>query len=615
MSEKTSFEFRAEMKQLLNLIIHSLYTHPEVFLRELVSNSSDALNKVRFRRLTDPNIADPELELNIKITADKEQGIFAIEDSGCGMTREDLVNQIGTIAQSGTLQFLSKLKEEQKSLDGNLIGQFGVGFYSVFMVTDEVTIETRAADPDSKSWRWNSRGEDSFTIEEIDARPRGTRISFKLKDEYQEFYEDYRIKSTIKKYSNFVDFPVFVGGEEVNKVTALWHRKKEDITDEELNEFYKFLTNDFSEPMGHVQLNIEGNLNFKGLLFIPKSAPPMMFRESHEKTLHLYSNKVFIQDDAKELLPDYLKFVKGVVDTEDLPLNVSREVTQNSPLMGKIRNVVTGKILSLLEEWAANDAEKYNTFFTNFGTMFKIGINSDFTHKQRILELLRFESSRTEPGKYTSLKDYVSLMQPEQKEIYYILGDSREKLERNPNLEYFKKQNIEVIFLTDPVDVFTIPYVHEYEGKQLKSIDKSDIDIPKDSAPTDSLAPEMSRSIIDAFKSALGDRVEDVVESQRLVSSPVTLVGSKNAPDAQMEKMMQILDKDFTASKKVLEVNMGHEIIKSLAKISLSDPSDPRIGRSALQLFESALLLDGQLRSPSDFVSRMNEILADELKK
>jgi molecular chaperone HtpG len=608
------FEYKAEMKQLLKLIVNSLYTNQEIFIRELVSNASDALNKARFRRLTDTNMYQPEKELRIDIKVDKDKELFSIEDSGIGMTKNDLISQIGTVASSGTLEFLTKVKEEKKSLDGNLIGQFGVGFYSVFMVTDQVTIETRHADNNDRGWKWESSGEDKFSIEEYDKKDRGTTISFKLKDDYKEYYEPERVKSILQKYSNFVDFPVYVNGEKVNIVTALWQRSKEDVKEDELNEFYKFISNDYQEPLDHLHLSIEGVPNFKALLFIPQTAPPMLFRDFNEKNLQLYSSNVFIQDDCKELLPDYLKFIRGVVDTEDLSLNVSRETTQHSPVIAKIKRILTGKILSWLEDIAKSNDDKYMKFYNNFGPLFKSGANSDFENKKRILDLLRFESSALKKDEWTSFKDYVSRMGEDQKEIYYVSGEHRELVERNPNLEFFKKKGIEVLLLTDPTDIFTIPYIFDYDGKQLKSIDKADIDVSKDDESPDSLSEDLSKSLIDVFKETLGDKVEDVKASKRLVESPVTLVIGSQGMDAQMEKMMQMLDQNFTSSKRILEVNMSHPLIKNLAKRNIADSSDPMLRNSVMQLYESALLLEGYLKSPNDFVQRMNEFMQEATK-
>lgn len=615
MSNKVkNFEFKAEMKQLLKLIVHSLYTHPEVFLRELISNSSDALNKVRFLSITNNEIANPEEELKIKITLDKDNQTFSIEDTGIGMSYEDLRNQLGTVASSGTLKFLDTIKDEKSGeFDGHLIGQFGVGFYSVFMVTDQVTVETKYALDDSPAYRWTSNGEESFTIEEISKDVRGTKITFKLKDEYKEFVEEYRIKNVINRYSNFVDFPLYIGENRENTVQAIWHRKKDDVKPEELNEFYKFISNDFQDPLGHIQLAIEGNINFKALIFIPQTAPPQLFNEDYDKSLHLYSSKIFIQDDAKGLIPDYMKFLKGVVDTEDLPLNVSREVTQSSPYMAKIKNIITSKILGLLEDWAENDQEKFNIFISQFGPIFKTGINQDFSNKDRIVDLLRFESTITEPGKITSFKEYKSRMRDDQKEIYYISGSHKDSLIKNPNLEYFKKKEIEVLLLTDPVDVFTIPYLQEYDGTPIKSIDKADVNIEEDSVD-DKLLGEDASAVVTLFKDILGDKVEDVRISNRLVDSPVTLVVGEQGLDIQIEKMMLMMDKDFAGSKKIMEINLGHQIIKNISKIIKNEPESVKVKKIVLQLYDSTMLLEGYLKDPNEFVIRMNDLIIEATK-
>lgn len=609
------FEYKAEMKQLLNLIVHSLYTHPEIFLRELISNASDALNKVRFRLLTDRNVLDADADLQITVTLDAKEHTFAITDTGIGMTREDLIEKIGTVASSGTLEFLQKVQEENRTLDGNLIGKFGVGFYSVFMVAEEVTIETRHANPDSQGYRWRSGGEGTFTIEEIDKPTRGTHISFKLREQAKEFSEEYTVKRIINKYSNFVDFPIFLGKEKVNTVTALWHKPKDQVREEELIEFYKFITNDFNPPLGHLQLAIEGAVTFNALVFIPETAPPLWFRDPHERSLQLYSNKVFIQDDCKELLPEYLRFVKGVVDTADLPLNVSREVTQTSPAMAKIRDILTKKILAFLADWAKQEKPKFEKFYRNFGAFFKAGVNTDYANRDKIIELLRFESTKLDKGELTGLRDYISRMQPEQKAIYYLSGESRETVEKNPKLEYFRKNEIEVLLLTDPVDVFVLPSLNEFDKQPLLSVDKADLELaPDQTGDQEALHGDLAKALLTVFRETLGDKVEDVVESKRLVNSPVTLVAGKNGLDSQMEKMMKLMDKNYTAAKKILEVNLSHPLIKNLSRRNLSSPTDPILRKSILQLYEGALLLEGNMPSPADFVNRMNELLEEATK-
>ena len=604
------FEYQAEMKQLLHLIVHSLYSHQEVFLREVISNASDALNQVRFRQLTDKDIVSPDAPLRININVDSKTQTFSIADTGIGMTKEDLVARIGTIASSGTVNFLERLKEEGKPFDANIIGQFGIGFYSVFMVTDQVVIETRHADPESKGYRWESTGESKFTVEEFPREERGTKISFKLKDDAKEFSEEYRINEIIKRYSNFADFPIHVNGEQVNTISALWQKNRNEVTDEELEEFYKFISDDFNPILGHLHLAIEGQVNFKAMVFVPETAPFNFMRGEDLRSLQLYANRIFIQDDCKELLPEYLRFVAGVVDTEDLPLNVSREVTQASPVMGKIKNVLTGRILSLLEDWAKNDHEKYDKFFTNFGVLFKTGLSTDFGNRDRLINLLRFESTKTEKGKLTSLKDYVAGMQEDQKEIYYLTGESRVAVELNPNLEYFRKRGTEVLFFIDPADIFNIPQLHDYDEKPIKGIETADLDLKSDEeSKADSLTEEESKSLISLFKETLGDKVEDVVESKRLVDSAATLVVGASGMDRQMERMMKMMNQDIPGSKKILEINPSHPLIKNLAHIHDNKADESILKSCVLQVYEGALLIDGNMDSPTEFVARMTEIM------
>jgi molecular chaperone HtpG len=602
------FTYKAEMQQLLHLIIHSLYTHPEVFLRELISNSSDALNKMRFRTLTDTAIVSPEAELAIRITTDKDNKRLIIEDTGCGMSREELIENLGTVAKSGTLEFLQSIRDNQQSAQGDLIGQFGVGFYSVFMVTDEVTVETRNADIDGKAWKWSSSGTGTYSIEPSDKELRGTTISFTLRDDHKEFAEDYRIKSIIKKYSNYVDFPIYLNDEKVNSVTAIWHKKSADITEEELEEFYKYATNDFDKPLGHIHLSLEGAVEFKALLFVPSVAPMNMFRDLDERSAHLYANKVLIQQHCKDVLPEYLRFVRGVVDTPDLPLNVSREVTQNSPIMAKIRSVITGKVLSLLEDWAENDPQKYATFYKNFGMMLLLGINNDYANRERIIKLLRFTSTVTDGETRISLADYVTRMKTDQKEIYYVSGDNRAQVLGNPSIEYFVKNGYEVLLFTDPVEVFTAPYIGEFDGKRMVPADKADLPDAqaKEQTPEQN---ENTSSIIEIFKSTLGDVIEDVRTSQRLVSSAVALVAGKEGLDPHMEKMMKMMDKDFTPTKKVLEINPQHQLITNLMTLAKNNPDDARVSDAVKQLYDAALLMDGALTNPTDFINRMTHFM------
>jgi len=609
--KKETFEYKAEMNQLLNLIVHSLYTHPEIFLRELISNASDASNKVRYLQMTDDTILDRNKELTIKIEVDEKVGHFSIEDAGIGMSREDLINNIGKIASSGTLKFLEQAKEKKGEF-GDLIGQFGVGFYSAFMVTDQIVIETRHADKVGVGLRWTSALGGNYTIEEIERKERGTKISFQLKDEFKEFSTEVRIKNTIKKYSNFADFPIYVGKEQVNTIAPLWTRKAKDLKEEELNEFYKFIANDWEDPLDYLPLSLEGvGATFKALLFIPKNAPFELMRTQEHKTLQLYSNRVMIMEDCKDLLPEYLQFVRGVVDTEDLPLNVSREMVQSSPVMQKIKTTLTLKILSWLDKMATKKSEKYTEFYKTFGKLFKYGVNSDFSNKGKIVDLLRFESSAQDGGVLSSFKEYLTRMKEDQKEIYYLTGESRDQVETNPNMEYFKKHETEVLYLIDPVDAFIIPSIPEYDKKPVKAIDKGDLDLQGLEKEGEQEKNKLSNALIDLFKETLKDRAKEVRVSKRLVDSAVTLIASADGADKHTEQLMKMMGQDVPLSKRTLEVNADHPVIRNLSKRYIANDKDPLISKCILGLFESAQLIDDELVSKNAYVKRMMEIMEE----
>ena len=616
--KKSNYKFKAELHQLLDLIIHSLYKHPEIFLRELISNASDALNKARFLELTEKEIADKDAEFAIKISVDKDKKTFSIEDSGIGMNKDELIANIGTVANSGTLNFIKEMQEKGEAVNEDMIGKFGVGFYSVFMVADEVIVETLSARPGEKAYRWISDGKEKFSIEEIDKTTRGTKISFRLKEKHEEFADDWRIKSTIKKYSNFVDFPIYVNDEKENTVEALWCKPESELKEEQLNEFYQFVSNDYAKPLDHLHLSMEGSVNFKALLFIPENAPMYLFRDINEKGLHLYNSRVFIEDNASEdLLPEYLRFVKGVVDTEDLPLNVSRETTQHSPVMMKIKSILTKKLLGLFEEWMTKDREKFDKFYKQFGQLLKTGMNSDYSNADRLKKILCWESTKTESGKLASLDEYIERISEDQKEIYYLTGESKEIAERNPNLEYFRKNDLEVLFFTDPVDVFILPSLNEYKEKKFVSIEQADIDTSKvDDSNEEKLDKKEAKSLIKFFKKTLGDKVKDVVESKRLVDSPATLVVDKDGMDPQVERMMRAMNPGGPAmpQPKIMEINPSHELIKNLAHLLQDNESEATVSDAIMQLYEAALLIDGNLTNPTDFISRMTSLMVKATK-
>jgi molecular chaperone HtpG len=606
-----TYEYKAEIKQLLQLIIHSLYTHPEVFLRELISNAADALNKARYRQLTDDNVIDKDKEPAIRIEVDEKSQTFSIEDNGIGMTRDDLVNCIGTIARSGTLEFIKNMKGDGKKAE-DLIGQFGVGFYSVFMVTDQVTVETRFAAKDATGLRWTSSGEGQYTIEEIDKPGRGTKISFKLKDSAKEYASPYTIKETIRRYSNFVDFPVYVGKDKVNTVEALWRKKEGDVKDYERHEFYKFIANDFEEPLAHLHLSVEStDAEVKALLFIPKRAPFDLMRFNQHKTVQLYSNRVMIMDDCKKLLPEYLQFIRGVLDASGLPLNVSRETVQSSPVMDRIRKIIASKVIEWLKGMAEKDSATFLTFSKTFGPLFKRGIDMDFENRDKLIDLLRFESSQGKDGEVVSLKEYVGRMKEGQKEIYYLFGDTRKELENNPNWEYFKKHGYEVLFMTDPVDVFLMPSIGEYDKKSLKSIESEELQLPEADSPREDGQTKLA---VDLFKEALKDEVQEVRVSKRLVDSPVTLVSSSKGMDWPMERMIKLMGRESPSTKKILEINPDHPVVRNLSRKFLGNPSDPFARKCAFQLYENARLIHDDLPSRAEYVKRSIEIMEEATK-
>lgn len=601
---KETFEYKAEMKQLLKLIAHSLYTHPEVFIRELVSNSSDALNKIRFKKLTEKNVYQPDKELRIDIKIDEEKQTFSITDTGIGMTKENLVNQLGTVAKSGTSEFLEQLKKGKQKSDGNLIGQFGVGFYSVYMVTDKISVKTRNYEANANAYKWTSKGDEKFDIEDVKKEDRGTQIYFKLKDEYKEFANVGRVKSILKKYSNFIEYPIYINGEKLDTVEAIWQKSKNDISKDEASEFYKFISNDYQEPFDFIHLDLEGVVSFKALVFFPQKAPMNMFADDFKTTLQLYTNKVFIQDNADWLLPDYLRFCKGVIDTSDLPLNVSREVTQHSPVMAKIKNIITGKILTEFENWAKNDVEKYNKFYKEFGTMIKSGLNSDFSNRDRLSKLLRFQTSKSDELK--SFDQYIENADKEKKKIYYLTSENLESAKRNPNMEYFNKNEIEVIFLIDPIDSFVIPQLYKYEEYELVSIDKEEL---QNESEKDDDQSQKDNKLISAIKEILGDKVSDVRESNRLVDSPCTLVAGKDGMDVHTERMMKMMDSSFTGSKKVFEINTNHKILKNLSKYVEKNGIDENLKSIVEQLYSSSLLIEGELKNPTDYVTKVYDLI------
>ena len=605
-------KYQAEMQKLLEILVHSLYTEREIFLRELVSNASDALSKVQLITLTEEKVLNKNAELQVTITFDEDKRMIVIDDSGCGMTKDELVENLGTIANSGTLKFLQQSQDENKSVE-NLIGQFGVGFYSVFMVADRVELTTRSWQVDGQAWLWSSEGGGQYEIIPVDYEQRGTRVKVFLKEDAKEFCSEWRLESIIKKYSNYLPFPVKVKDKTINQVKAIWTQSKSEVKDDEYKEFYKQISHSQQEPFHHLHLNIDAPIQYYALLYFPESVGNEVLYARESKDIALYAQKVLIQSGNTHLLPSYLRFVQGVVDSEDLPLNVSRESVQKNALIEKINNSLTLRVLKELQLIADQNVGKYGKFWQQYGTLLKEGVSSDFKNKKRLMDLLRFNSSISEDSSMdVTLKDYVSRMREEQKDIFYVTGGSREAILHNPNLEYFRKQGLEVLFLTDHIDDFMVTDMREYDGKSLKNISQGDIDGINDndmSAPESSLSKEEKSDILAFFKKQLKDRVNDVTDSKRLVDSPCSLVTPKGGMTAQMEKMMKMMDQKFKGEKRNLEVNMSHPIIQNLSEILQKNKKHPFLIDSVEQLYDNSLLVEGLLENPVQILSRYQKFI------
>lgn len=612
-------EFQAEVKQVLDIVVHSLYTDKEIFVRELISNASDATEKLRHNQVAekDADIFDADLELEIQVNADEEAGEITIRDFGIGMTHEELIENLGTIAHSGSKAFLNALKEGGEQND-NLIGQFGVGFYSVFMVADSVKAYTRSWHNEGKCYCWSSDGSGAYEIEEVEGERRGTRIVISLKEEYKDFAKKTRLEEIIKKYSAFVQFPVMVEGEKLNTVGAIWLKGKSDISDEEYKEFYKFQAKAFDDPRFWLHFSADAPLSINALIFAPTENVEGFGFGRMEPGVNLYCRKVLIDSNPKNLLPDWLRFVRGVVDSADLPLNISRESMQDSTLIQKLNKVITKRFLKTLEDKAKKEPEIYNEFWDSFGLFLKEGVTTDFTHRDQLLKLLRYESSYTEAGKTTSLSDYLSRAPENQKEIYYLYGPSREAVESGPYIEAFKTRNIEVLYLYEPIDEFVMNHARAFEEKNFVSADSDDIDLDSvapdtDTDKADSLEASDAEALCAFIKEKLGDEVSEVSASERLVGSPAMIVNADKMMTAQMRKMMKAMQQKAGGGdmggepKPKLQVNPRHPLVKNLA--SLRESNDELASLISQQLLDNARVVAGQLEDPSQMVQRNYKIL------
>jgi len=609
------FSFKAETKQLLNILIHSLYKDREVFLRELLSNSSDSLNRIRFEMLTNQNVLDSKVDLKIHIETDKDNRTLTITDTGIGMTRDEIIENLGTIAQSGARKFMEYAKDQKGDLS-QIIGQFGVGFYSVFMVAESVRVTSRSFQPDAEAVSWFATGEDNFEVEPAERGERGTKIEIKLKEDAAEFAEEFRIKNIINKHSDYIGFPIYIGEgkDPVNKQTSIWRKSKQDVTEDEYKDFYRQTTLDFGDPIIHIHTVTDAPVQLYALLYIPGSAERGMFALRKEDGLKLYTRNILIDEYNKDLLPEYLRFVTGVVDSEDLPLNVSRETVQASGMMPKLRKVLTGQVLRDLENLAKNNSDKYNGFWQEFGVYLKQGIAANPADAETINPLLRFKTN-INPETWSSLDGYVSRMKEGQKEIYYIVGEDPKSVLRSPHLDYFHSQGTEVLLLTDPMDSFMMMGLPKYKDFALKNVAQADVDTSKetkDKSQNEKIPENEFNSLIEQFKKVLGERVVDVKASNRLYQSVARLADAEGAPNADLQRVYKYLGKDFEVPKKVLELNPSHAILKGL--LDLVPGSDLQTAIIE-QIYDSALLVEGLHPDPSSIAPRVQQIIEAALKK
>jgi molecular chaperone HtpG len=620
MSAQT-LQFKTELKQVLDIIIHSLYSHKDVFLRELISNASDAVHTLRFQGLTQPELLEGNEDWKIKLTPDPKADTLTVSDNGAGMTRESVVENLGTIAKSGTKALLESLSRANAQDRPELIGQFGVGFYSAFMVADRVTVVSRAAGaPKDQGVRWESDGQGEFTVEQVTKETRGTDVILHLKGDAREFLDPWRLRELVKRHSDFVEFPIVMdeekeeGGtkklveETLNSRKAIWLRSKSEISQEEYDEFYKHLSHDTEPPRQVIHYSGEGAVEFRALLYVPKHRPfDLMFGDQH-KGVQLYIRRVFIMDDSEALLPPYLRFVKGVVDSPDLPLNVSREMIQQSAPLVKIKNNLVHTVLRTLGTWKTKEPDAYAAFYRELGVYLKEGIVQDHANREKLADLLLLESTKTEPGKRTSLAEYLERVPVSQNEIYYLVGENRAVLEHSPHLEGFRAQDREVLLFTEPIDEFVTQALTEYKGKKLKAIDKGDLP----GTAVDEETKKRYQPLLDLLKGKLGDEVKEVRLSGRLKESAAVLVSDEWAVGPQMARLMERMGRggEVPASQRILELNPSHPAVEALQKLHAKDASDARLERYGRLLYDEALIAEGsRVKDPAALARTVNELL------
>ncbi|MFC1482956.1 molecular chaperone HtpG [Candidatus Margulisiibacteriota bacterium] len=628
------YEFKTEVKELLDIVIHSLYSHREIFLRELISNASDAIDRLRFLSLTDKSLKDIDTNWKIKIDIDKKNNMITISDNGIGMTKEELIDHIGTIARSGTKEFLEAAKKAQTNPE--LIGQFGVGFYASFMVAEKVDIITQCHG--QKAYKWSSTGDGSFEIEETTKEKNGTDVIIKLNNDAQQFMEEFEIRNVVKKYSDFIEHPIVMNVEReeipkdkdgkpiegakaekkiveevLNSQKAIWTKQKSKIKKEEYTEFYKHISHDYQEPLEIIHFHAEGKQEFKALLFIPQRSLSNLYQKDSYKGIHLYIKRVLIMDDCTELIPEYLRFMFGIVDSSDLPLNVSRETIQQNVQLEKIKKNLIKKILKTITDMKNKEYEKYLTFYKSFGPILKEGIHFDHENKDALIDLILFETTLTEPGKYKSLQEYSDTMPEEQSEIYYITGENRENIISSPHLEAFKDKKYEVLLMTDPIDEWVVSSLSEYKGKKLKSITKGDIELKDEEKEK---AKEKHKDLLGYMKDILEEDITEVTFSSRLKESACCLVEGEQGMSKQMEKMFQSMGQITPKQKKILELNPKHPIIELLQKSYEKNKEDNKIKEYTELLYDQAIVAEGgKVSDPIKFTKKISKLMVEAAQK
>ncbi len=617
-----TMEFKTELKQLLDLIIHSLYTKKEIFLRELVSNAADAIDKVRFLALTEPGVGEGNTDWKIKLVADETAGTLTVSDNGIGMSRETVVDNLGTIAKSGTRAFMENLKQTQAQDRPELIGQFGVGFYASFMAADRVTVLSRMAG--GEGVKWESDGQGSYTVEAADKPTRGTDVTLHLREDAREFLKPFRLREVVRQYSNFIDHPVVIDAEQekdgvktteeqtINARKAIWLRPKAEIKQEEYDDFYKQMARDWQPPATTIHVAAEGATEFRALMFLPAAKPMEWMMSAPPKSgLDLYVKRVLIQKECEELVPPYLRFVRGVVDSSDLPLNVSRETLQHNPVLTKIKSNVVNRVLRTLDEMKTGEYEKYLGFYKEFGELLKEGIGSDFANRERLADLLLVESTATKAGEYTTLEKYVAEMKGEQKEVVFLIGESRQLIENSPYVEAYRARGEAVLLLTDPIDEYLVSHLTEYKGKKLKAADKGDAPATEDTAEQKAAA-ERFKPLLESLTTAMADAAKDVRLSHRLKESAACLVADEYAPTAHMERLMRRMGQglDREPFKRTLELNPEHPTVQKLLAIYAADAADAKVEQYGRLLLDQATIAEGSaISDPAAFARRVNALM------